>query len=349
MSDPFLAFRAGSMPRAEMVRRLFSSFVVSQAVYVAAKLGIADQLVDGDRTAAELAESNHVDGATLYRVLRLLEGIGMFRLEDGRFGLAELGECLRSDAPDSVRDAAILFGEEPYRAAGEMLQSVTSGESGFQLVYGMTHVEYLNSTPSATATFQRAMTQLTTLVTNDLVGAINLDGVQVLVDVGGGEGSLLAGLLHSNGGMRAIMFEDQSVLPAADELLTAEGLRGRCELIAGDLFEDGVPVGGDAYLVKSVLHGYPDDRAVEILEICRAAMAPDARLLVVERVVPEGNDPLYAKVNDLVMLAVTGGRERTSAEYDGLLDRAGFELVKVTPTDSGFSVVEARRSSPATS
>jgi hypothetical protein len=313
---------------------------VSQAVYVTAKLGVADILAEGPSADADLAAATRTDADALRRVLTLVAEVGLLeRTADGRVALTRTGECLRSDVPDSVRSAVILFGEEPFRASGALLHAVSTGEPGFDHVFGTSHFRYLERDSSAAATFHAAMAQLTALVADELIAACDLPAAGTLVDVGGGAGLLLAQVLEARPGLHGVLFEAPEAATAARAALERRDLDGRCEVVAGDLF-DAVPGGGDVYVLKSVLHTLGDDDATRALQACSAAMPDGARLLVVERVVPDDGDRFMALLNDVVMLTVTGGCERTLAQYQALSDPAGLALRRAIPGRSGFSVLE---------
>ncbi len=327
----------------ETLRRLILGFVTSQAVYVAAKLAVADALAAGPRSVERLATDVGADAGPLYRVLRLLAAIGVLDEQPPRsFALTELGTYLRTDAPRSVRYAAIMFGELPYQATGSLLHTVTTGETAFDHLYGTGHESWLEQHDDDAASFHSAISQLTRVVDEGVVAALNLADVDTLVDVGGGHGALLAPILQAWPRLTGILVEQESAVEGADRHLRASGVGDRATVVTGDFFR-AVP-SGSAYLLKSVLHAWPDERAIEILHSCHDAAGPGARLFVVERVVPEGREPVFPKVNDLIMLAVTGGQERTVAEFGDLFGRGGFDLVEVRPTRHGFSVLEGRRS-----
>lgn len=326
------------------LRQLFTAYFASQSIYVAGKLGIADLLKDGAKNCDELAESTGAHPRSLYRLMRVLASVGVFaEIADNRFTLTPMGELLRTDVPGSLRTAAILFGEEPYRACADLQHSVMTGETAFNHIYKMGHFEYLSQNAEAGETFNQAMTQLTTQVHSAVVSAYDFSGINRLVDVGGGHGLLIASILKANPHMTGVLFELPFAIEGAQHLLEAEGVAERCEVVTGDFFESEVPKGGDAYLLKSVIHDWDDDRSRVILKNCYEASTKGAKLLVIERVVPAGNQPSVAKINDLVMLVVAGGCERTAQEYQQLFEATGFQLTDIIPTPSGFSVIEGVR------
>ena len=309
-----------------------------------ARLGIADLLREGPKGAEQLATEARVHAPSLYRVLRALAGVGIFAEgEDGRFGLTPMAEPLRSDAPDSLRDYILLVGEEwNWRLWPHLLHSVETGRPVFERVHGMWLFDHLARHPEAAAIFDAAMTSRSGQENEVIASTYDFSGLRTVVEVGGGHGSLLASILRTNPGLRGILFDQPQVVAEARHRLDAAGLKGRWEAVAGNFF-DSVPAGGDAYLLKRVIHDWDDERAVAILRNCQRAMAEGGRLLVIELVIPTGNEPSFSKLSDLVMLVQTGGQERTEAEYRTLLDAAGLAPTAVTPTRALVSMVEGVR------
>ncbi len=328
------------MSPAQALLQLTSGYWVSQAIYVVAKLSIADLLKDGPKSCEELASVTATHARSLYRVMRTLASVGVFtEIDGGRFGLTPLAAVLQTGVPDSMRALAIMLGEESYRAWGELLYSVKTGEPAFDHMYKMRRFEYLGQHPEATDVFNKAMTALFGRVHSAVVKAYDFSGFSKIVDVGGGNGFLITLILKANPGMTGLLFETPAVIQDAKKHIEAAGLAGRCETVAGDFFES-VPEGGDAHILSHVIQGFDDDRSVTILLNCRRAMAKNGKLLLVERVISPGNEPSFGKLLDLQMLVVTGGRERTEAEYRTLLVSAGFRLASVIATESGESVIE---------
>jgi hypothetical protein len=317
---------------------------ISRSVCVVAKLGIADLLKDGPLDTETLAAAVGVHAPSLYRVLRTLASVGIFAEgDDGRFGLTPQAEPLRSDAPDSVRDYILMVGDEWYwRPWDHLLHSVQTGRPAFEHVHGADFFTFLARDPGAAAVFDAAMTSRSAQENDAIASAYGFSGLGTIIDVGGGHGSLLAAILRANPGLRGVLFDRPQVVAEARRQLEAAGLGGRCEVLAGDFFES-VPAGGDAYILKRVIHDWDDERAGALLRNCHRAMPGDGRLLVIELVLPPGNDPSLGKLFDLLMLVNLGGRERTEADYRTLLAGAGFELTAVTPTPSLVSVVEGVR------
>ena len=315
---------------------------MSQAVHVAATLGIADLLADDSRTVDDLASSTSSHPDALYRLLRALASIGILHEEPGRaFSLTELGDGLRSDSPESLAGWALYVGRPYYwNAWAHLLHSVRTGENAFQSVHGKTIWEYRADHPEESAIFDGAMTALTRRVNSALLESYDFERFATVVDVGGGHGVLLAALLARYPAMRGVLFDQPHVVALAHDLLGVAGVTDRCRVIGGSFFES-VPEGGDAYLLKAILHDWEDAEAVAILEVCRRAMRADATLLVVERILAPPNEGLAAKFSDLNMLVGPGGRERTVDEFAALFETAGFGLRDETPTRSDLSILTA--------
>ena len=319
-------------------------FWLSQAICGVARLGIADLLTDGPLDTETLAAAAGVHAPSLYRVLRTLASVGIFAEgEDGRFGLTPQAAPLRRDAPDSIRAYILLVGEAWYSGPSEhLLHSVQTGRPAFERVHGADFFTFLARDPAAAAVFDAAMTSRSAQENAAIAAAYDFAGLGTLIDVGGGHGSCLGAILRANLGLRGVLFDRPQVVTEARPQLEAAGLGGRCEVVAGDFFES-LPAGGDAYMLKRVLHDWDDERAGAILRNCHRAMPAHGRLLVIELVLPPGNAPSLGKLFDPLMLVDLGGRERTEADYQTLLAGAGFELTVVTPTPSLVSVVEGVR------
>jgi len=319
-------------------------FMTSQAISVAARLGVADLLVDGAKSADELAQATGAQPRPLYRILRALASVGIFSEDaSGRFRLTPLAEPLRVDAPDSLRGLAIFFGAEfHWRVWSDLVFSAQSGQPGFERIYGKAYFDYLAENPEPAQVFNDAMTSFSASVSTAVVNAYDFTGISRLVDIGGGHGLLLASILEKYPQMRGVLFDAPSVVDGAKGVIEAHGAGGRCEAIGGDFFAS-VPSGGDAYIMKHIIHDWEDERALTILRNCHQAMTEKGKLLVVEMVIPEGNAPSLGKFLDLEMLMFLHSYERTEAEYQVLFERAGFKLTRIVPTPSPHSVIEAVR------
>jgi hypothetical protein len=313
---------------------------MAQAIHVAARLGVADLLTDGPRPPAELAEATGTHARSLYRLLRALASVGVFAEDDqGRFGLTPLAECLRSGVPGSQRSAAIMMGEEHYRCWGDLLHCIRTGQTAFEHLVGQPVFDYLAGHPRQARLFDEAMVGIHGAETRAMLDACDFGTFGSLVDIGGGNGSLLIETLRRHPSLRGVLFDRPDVVERARAGLEAAGVAGRCTLVGGSFFES-VPEGGDAYLLRHIIHDWDEERCLLILRNCRRALGPAARLLLVETVIPPGNEPSFGKLLDLNMLVVPGGMERTEREYRDLLAAAGFRLERVVPTRAEVSVIE---------
>jgi O-methyltransferase domain/Dimerisation domain len=315
--------------------RLLSAYRISQAIHVAAVLGIADLFADGPRSVDELAESTATHPDTLYRLLRALAGAGVFtETDERRFASNPLGDGLRSDAPGSLRDMAILLGQ-PYLWTpwSHLLDSVRTGENAFRHVHGESVWDYREAHPEESAVFDRAMAAGTAAVDRALIDAYDFSRFRSIVDVGGGTGALLRALLAAYPNLHGVLFDRPHVV---------NGVRiERGEVVAGSFFES-VPAGADAYLLKWIIHDWEDEESVAILRSIRKAIPAGGVLLVVDRILGGPNDSLETKLADLNMLVLPGGRERSLDEFAALYAEAGFELVGSTRTESPLEVIEGR-------
>ncbi len=334
----------GAVPPPVQMMRLITGYWLSQAVGVVAKLGVADHLGNGPTTCDELARSVGVDTPILYRVLRLLASVGVFtQVAPDSFGLTALGETLRSDAPDSLRNVAIAeTAPGHWQPWGRLEESVRTGKPAAHAALGMELFDWYAQNPEEAGFFNAAMGNLSALTAGELVRVFDFSPFRKVVDVGGAHGVLLSSILHASLSTHGVLFDLPHVIATASESIKAQGLSERCELISGNFFE-AVPDGGDLHLLKQIIHDWDDERATRLLKNCHRALAPGGALLLVEMVVPPNNEPSLAQAMDLNMLVMLGGRERTEAEYQHLLAEAGFRLQRVISTDSPFSVIEARR------
>ena len=322
--------------------QLISGFWISRAIYIIAKLGIADHLAGGPKNAEEIAAATNAHAGAIYRILRALSSVGVLTEDaDRRFGLTPLSETLRTDAPGSLRAfATVELGEEHYPAWGELLHSVKTGGVAFDKAFGMPIWEFFARNPENARTFDDAMTNMTLAIKDAILASYDASAIRKLVDIAGGHGSLITAILKSNSEMKGILFDLPDVAEGARKRIEAEGLSDRCEVVAGSFFES-VPEGADAYILKWIIHDWDDERSIAIFKNIRRAMAEGGKLLLVEAVVPPGSEPHFSKFIDLNMLVMTGGRERTEEEYRLLLEAGGFKLTKVIPTGSPMSIIEA--------
>ncbi len=326
-------------PQAVMMR-LLTGYWMSQALHVAAQLGIADLLKDGPQTVAHLAAASGSHERSLYRLLRGLAGEGVFAEdEQGRFALTPLGECLRSDVPNSQRSLAIMNGEEHYRCWGELLYCVQTGKTAFDKLYGQPIFDYLASHPRQARIFDEGMVGVHGAETKAMLDAYDFQGIGTLADIGGGNGSLLAATLQRHPSLRGLLFDRPDVIERAKGYLQAAGVESRCTLKGGNFFET-APSGGDVYLMRHIIHDWNDEQSRTILRNCRKVVPSTGKLLMIESVIPPGNEPCFAKMLDLTMLTIPGGMERTESEYRALLASAGFHLSRILPTAAHVDVIE---------
>jgi hypothetical protein len=320
--------------------QMLCGYRISSSIYVAAKLGIADLLKDGPKSSDELAKSAEVDPDALHRVLRALASLGVFaQVDQGRFALTPLGALLQRDVPDSLWEAAILDGELRWPVYGELLYSVRTGRPAHDHVFSMGVFENLAQHPETVKLLN--LSWLRHGFASNLGATYDFSGIRALVDVGGGRGQSMVLLLKANPMMRGIILDLPYVIDDARAFVESEGLAQRCEVVSGDFFAS-VPPGGDAYLLRWILHDWDDAHAVAILKNCRRATEGRGKLLVLDRVVPERaeQDPAVF-LGDLEMLVFSpGGRERTEAEFRSLFGEAGFKLKDIIPTNWELSIVE---------
>ncbi len=333
-----------SVPPEAFLTQLALGALMSQAVCVAAKLGVADLLAEKPRTVAELAVATQTNARALYRVLRSLASVGIFEETDPKvFALTPLAEPLRSDAPNSVRNGMIFMGEEwHWRVWGEMLYSVRTGKPAWGHIHGGEVFDYFGANPAQAEIFNRAMTDMSVATAPAIVEAYDFSGIGTIADIAGGHGYLLSQVLKANPNTKGVLFDMQSVIDGAGQLLEREGVSERVEKVSGDFFAR-VPAAADAYVLKHIIHDWDDERAVMILRNINEAMKRDGKVLIIEVVVPEGNEPHFSKLMDLEMLASPGGVERTAKEYRELLAAGGLRLTRIIPTKSPFSIIEAVR------
>ncbi|MEZ4503210.1 MAG: methyltransferase [Dehalococcoidia bacterium] len=320
----------GPPPLVREMQSMVNGLFRTQALYVAATLGIADLLADGPRDANALASATDAHAPSLDRVLRFLASLGVFtRDPEGRYALTELGELLRSDHPNSARRGAIFYGSPfIYDAWGHLLDSVRTGESAFEVAHGSNLFAYVATDPGALRVNSDYMTEMAGR-RSPVAAQYRFPEAGLVVDVGGGAGRMLAGILEANLGLRGLLLDRPEVVQAAIATMAAAGLSDRCETVAGDFFE-AVPEAGDLYILSNILHDWDDERCATILANCRRAMAPGAKLLVVDGILGDGPAAAFIISIDVQMLAVTGGKQRTEAEFRTLLDPAGFQVTQVT-------------------
>jgi hypothetical protein len=311
--------------------RLVTARFVAQAVAVAARLGVADAIGDGEATTATLAEATGAEPAMLERLLAALADFDLFRVGRHGWALSEAGQRLRAGVAGSVRDMVLFFATpEHYAAWGGLETAVRSGESGFRAVFGTDLWHFMADNPGLARVFDAAMATTTAAKRAAIVASYDFAAFATLADIGGGSGALLCAILKDVPGLRGILFDRPDVIERARETIAAEGCADRCQAVGGSFFER-VPPGADGYLMASILHDWDDARGAAILAVVRAAMPAHGRLLVCERILaPPGSAPDPGRVMDLEMMVMNeGGRERTAEEFAALFARAGLRLVRI--------------------
>jgi len=334
------------LPQAVM-QNLIAGHWLTRLIYIAAELRLADLLKAGPRTVEALGKEAGVQAPELYRVLRALASVGVFAETTGRrFKLTPLAATLQTGVPGSMRAMALVENTRFVRDAWlHLLQGVKTGESPFLKAHGVPFFEYLERHPDDLQLFGEYMTSVSAAESPAIAAAYKFSGFRNLVDVAGGHGSMLATILKANPKLTGVLFDLPAVIARAgkDKHVTAKGIAKRCTLEGGDVFES-VPKGGDAYIMKHIIHDWDDEHGVKILANCRAAMNEKGKVLVVDNVIGPGNDPSWGKLLDVAMLTATdGGRERTKAEFVAIFKQAGLKLTRVVPTKCPLSIVEGVR------
>jgi SAM-dependent methyltransferase len=316
---------------------------ISRCVYAAAELEIADRLADGPQGSQELADATGTHEPTLYRVLRVLAALGVFEEHEGRrFSLTTVGERLRSGATAGMRSWAVfpeaMGGVRPF---AHILETVRTGRPGREIEFGEELFEFLARDPQAAAIFDAAMAERTAAYAPSAADTYDFSDVRTVDDVGGGNGTLLVEILRRHQHLSGVLLETPTVAAHADAAVDASDLADRCEVQAGDFFQS-VP-NADCYVLANVLHDWNDERSIQILHNCQRAMAGAGRVLIVERLIPEdGGDPVPTLLSDINMLVLTGGQERTNAEYSELLQAAGLQSGGILPVAFPYGVIEGR-------
>lgn len=315
---------------------------VSRLVAIAAEIKLADHFAGGPKTAADLAGPTGTHARTLHRYMRSLANFGLLTHVEGEaFALTELGQALRSDAPGGARSTILaMAGPWEWKAWGEFRHSLETGNTAFDKAFGMPLFDYLAQHPAEAAQFSEAMVGIHGAEPPAVAEAYDFSGGGVIIDVGGATGNMLGHILKRHPQPRGVLFDRPHVVTEAPALLDAHGVSQRVTIEHGNFFE-GVPAGGDYYILSHIIHDWNEEQCLTILGHVRKAMKPGSKLLIVEFVLPEGNTPHFGKLADMVMLAIPGGEERTAAEYDVLLKKAGMRMTRVVPTKSDVSIVEA--------
>jgi hypothetical protein len=329
-------------PQMTLVKMLTGTWV-AQCIYVAATLGIADLLKEGSKSIDELAELTESHAPNLYRMLRAIASVNVFtEVSPKCFGLTEIAEYLRSDHPKSLRALAMMLSDKwHWDTWGDVIHVVKTGQPPLKHLYQVENAfEYFQQSPSSGKLFDKAVSGWAKNTHTAIVHSYDFSDIKTIVDVAGGHGALIAAILNENSHMKGILFDLPHVIAEAKEFLQSAGVSHRCEATSGNFFQS-VPSGGDAYIISHTIHNWDDEACLSILQSIRKNMPFESRLLVVEMIMPAGNDPHFSKWLDLDMLMMfSSGRERTEAEYHQLYRTAGFKLTRIIPTASPTSVIE---------
>ncbi|MFD0363628.1 methyltransferase [Nocardia sp. GCM10030253] len=324
------------------VLELASGWMMTQALCAAAALGIADVLVDGPRSADRIAAEVGADPDATYRLLRALAGHGVFiELPDRCFALNSMADTLRADSPRTVRPVLLMVGHPiVWAARGQLVESVATGRSGHELAHGIQAFDQMAANPELASGFNDAMRVTTQMAERAILSAYDFSRFARIVDVGGGSGYLLAAILRSAPRAKGIVYDLTAATAEAGKIFTGAGVTERAAIENGSFF-DATPAGADAYVLKHIIHDWPDEQALQILHSVRRAIAPRGRLLLIECVVPRRNSAHLSVWLDIEVMLAIGGRERTGAEYTELLARAGFLVRRIVPTIGPHSIIEA--------
>jgi hypothetical protein len=331
-------------PDVQILQMTLAPFM-TQALYVAAKLGIADLLAETSRTTAELAATTGTHDRALYRILRALASAGVFsETALHTFANTPASETLRTDAPNSTRYFVLFVGEEPHwRNIGHTMHSVKTGKPCWEHVHGEPIFPYMfNTNKELGEIFNQSMVSFSHQDIGPVMNAYDFSGVKTLADVAGGYGHLLAAILKKYPAMKGVLFELPQLLKGAREFVASGGVADRLEFVSGDFCKD-IPVRADVYMLKHIIHDWYDDTCTAILQNIRRHMPEDGRVLIIDSVIPLGNEPHMKKVLDIEMLIAPGGVERTAEEFEMLLNNSGFRLNRIIPTASPNSIIEAAK------
>jgi len=325
----------------QQMMQMMTGGMASQSIAVAAELGIADHLSKGAQTAEQLASATQVKSDKLFRLLRFLASLGIFQQHaDSTWSSTPLADTLRSDRPGSMRAGARMMGRMSS-VTPHMLENVRSGRCAYNLAFGKPIFEDLAQKPEDAAVFDAAMNSFHGPETDAVLNAYSYEGVSVLADIGGGLGGVMSATLQRYPAMRGILYDQAHVIERAEQSMKSTGVSERCTFSSGNFFAS-VPSGADAYSVRHIIHDWTDELCIKILGNVRKVIPQSGRLLIIEAVVPEGNDPSPSKLFDMFMMIFPDGLERTEAQFRSILEASGFRLESITPTQSPVSVIDAR-------
>lgn len=325
-----------------LLLEMMYGFKISQALFVAAKLEIADILSDGSKTADELAKAAGVNSQGIYHLMRMLVSVGVFSLEENnKFRLNSLGKHLLTGTSDSLRGTVMAMGDELYQGWGNLLYGIKTGETAFEHTFKMSFYSYLQQNSEAAVNFNEWMKETTREWLLPVIEAYDFSEVKKLVDVGGGIGTLTAIIMKANPKMQAILFDREDVVVDASPVLQVAGVADRCQIVGGSFF-DAVPSGGDLYLLSRVLLNWDDSHAITILKNCYQAMTAKDRLMIVDFMLPEGKMSPFIGMGSLTLFVIGGTFMRTKDEFDNLVSSAGFKVTNLIETKGPVSVIEAK-------
>ncbi|MEJ7588195.1 MAG: methyltransferase [Ferruginibacter sp.] len=332
---------AQQLPQPVQLMQMLFGFAASRAIGFAAELGIADLVKEEAKSAEELAQQTGMHSRSLYRLLRACASVGVFREDDSkRFNLTPLAQPLLTEVPGSLRAFATMINTDwQFQTWAHLPYSIETGKPAFNKVHGMSSFDYFWSHEKAGKTFNDAMTSNSAFSSAAVLDAYDFSGINTLVDVGGGHGLLLASILQKYPTLHGILFDMPAIVEQAKELIDSYGVSDHCERMGGDFFS-AIAAQGDAYIMKHIIHDWDDEQCITILKNCRNTMTPGGKVLVVEMIIPGGNEPSIGKFIDLQMLLYLPGCERTEAEYRILFDKAGLQLTRIVPTMSPFRIIE---------
>ncbi|MCO6511078.1 MAG: hypothetical protein J5I65_09820 [Aridibacter famidurans] len=334
--------QAEEMPPHAVLVQMGTGYWVSRIVYMAAKLDLADHLADGAKTAGDLAGQLGVQERALHRMMRSLSSLGVLKDEgDGRYGLTPLGEAMKEDAPGAAKYSLLsMAGDAMWRVWEHIDHSMKTGEPATGKALGMPIFDYLGQHPELAKQFSGAMVGIHGAEPPAVAEAYDFSQFGTITDIGGASGNMLGHILTKHSGPKGVLFDLPHVVKDSPSTLEKFGVADRVSIEEGSFF-DSVPAGSDAYILSHIIHDWNEEQCLTILGNCREAMHDESKLLIVEFVLPEGDEPHIGKLLDIVMLVLPGGEERTPAEYSELLSRAGLKMTNVIPTDSPASIVEA--------
>jgi O-methyltransferase domain/Dimerisation domain len=328
-------------PQAVLVQ-MATGYIISQAISVAARLGIADKLNESPKNIDQLAELTETHAPSLFRLMRALTSVGIFQQnEDGSYSNSPSSEFLRSDHPESLSNIIYMMGDkEHWHSHGNLLHSVKTGQTAFDHTFGMPFFPYIQQNPQVAEIFDNGMTSFSQGIARAIAGTYDFSGAETIADIGGGHGILLSTILRANPSAKGVLFDQPQVVAGSGDLLENAGVSDRVEVVGGNFFEE-IPVAADVYLMKHIIHDWNDEESLSILSNLAKSVQAGAKLLLIESVIEAENVPSMSKVMDLNMLAMTSGRERTAAEYSDLFEKTGFQLTNIIPTPSPTQIVEA--------